>query len=294
MYQKVAGRSSVARGLPQVYGTGQAREWGYLARYASVYYSSTVFYTGTLAQNMACRQVGCPAGANNTPDACRRRKDDLLMKPPVVLVPALVGLVVAAVLTSTAGRRQITTVGAMTRSPGSADARVVHKPGVAAANERSGTATTDPSASSTVQASASPSGQPSGTPTPEQTSSPAPKPTNYTPPPESFNAGGPPAILNAEEAQGGEPNTGTYTSGWRGALGDHLYIALVGSPLGDDLQGLATVIDLSLTDRVEQHLSAGPVGTLRVVSANNATGVLELQSSSGRSLQLDVVHQRFI
>lgn len=66
LYQKVAGRSSVARGLPEVYSTGQAREWSHLAGYASVYHSSTVYYTGTLAQFKACMQEGCTA--DNTPD----------------------------------------------------------------------------------------------------------------------------------------------------------------------------------------------------------------------------------
>lgn len=208
------------------------------------------------------------------------------MKPPPVFRPVAVGVAAAVVLIGAA------LVGSLER--GHSDARPVpvsaRLPVVAATGA---TATASPSPSQTTQPSASSSPQASETPTTAPSSSPAPKPTYVSLPPVVFSPG-PPAVLDAEYAQALEPDTGTYTSGWRGAVGEHLYIALVGSPIGDDTKGLATVEDLSLQGRAEQHLSAGAVGTLSVVSVDNATGIIELRSASGRTLQLDVVHMRFL
>lgn len=206
------------------------------------------------------------------------------MKPPVFR-PLVVGVVAAAVLMGAA------LAGSHARRPAgggsspAAGAPVLPVPGASV--------TSGPTASPSML-SVSPSTQSSESPTSVASSSPAPKPTYVSLPPLAFDSGGPPAVLDAESAQALEPETGAYTSGWRGAIDQHLYIALVGSPVGNDTEGLATVKDLSLQDRVERHLSAGAIGTLHVVSADNATGILDLQSSSGRTLQLDVVHMRFL
>ena len=62
---------SAARPLPQIYATNAANaaQWQLLSKYAKTAHGSKMSFVGAMSQSLACSQVACPPGTNNTPTA---------------------------------------------------------------------------------------------------------------------------------------------------------------------------------------------------------------------------------